>query len=556
MRNRICLLAVVLAVVWSATVAQAHFLWVVTEPAEQASRVRVYFGEVAGPDDPELLDRVAAAEVWALGGRRQEPEKLELKKVDDALEAEVPAGFQSSQVVLKHTYGVLSKGGAEPFLLMYYGKNTPSVLPGTWQALESAEKLPLEIAARQDGSQTVFRAFWQGKPLPGAAVTIEGPGIEDKHESVTDENGETRLALTQGGLFSIRAKHVEDRAGELDGREYKSVRHYSTLSLRHEPARVTPVANRLPALPQGVTSFGGAVLGDHLYVYGGHYGAAHHYSQEGQSGDFLRLNLRNPAEWERLPGGPKLTGLAMVPHGGRLYRVGGFTAKNTEAEEESLWSMSDAARFNPESGAWENLPALPEGRSSHDAAVLGNTLYVVGGWRMQAGETTRWHDTALTMDLSAPTLEWKTIPGPPANRRAIALAAHQGRVYAVGGMQEQGGPTTSVAVFDPATQKWSDAPSILGGAMDGFGSSSFASNGQLFVTTMSGSIQRLSASGDRWEYLGQMEHPRFFHRMLPWGERQMVSVGGASMSVGKIEALEMFTAPETKDLAQATASAE
>ena len=33
---------------------------------------------------------------------------------------------------------------------------------------------------------------------------------------------------------------------------------------------------RLTDLPRGITSFGAAVIGDWMYVYGGHFGQAHH----------------------------------------------------------------------------------------------------------------------------------------------------------------------------------------------------------------------------------------------------------------------------------------
>ena len=72
------------------------------------------------------------------------------------------------------------------------------------------------------------------------------------------------------------------------------------------------ISPAIPDLPQAITSFGAAVLGDTVYVYGGHHGHAHHYSQSGQSGDLLRLSLKNPTTWELVATGPKLQGLAMV----------------------------------------------------------------------------------------------------------------------------------------------------------------------------------------------------------------------------------------------------
>jgi N-acetylneuraminic acid mutarotase len=150
-----------------------------------------------------------------------------------------------------------------------------------------------------------------------------------------------------------------------------------------------------------------------------------------------------------------------------------------------------------------------------------------------------WHESALKVNLSVRDLKWTPIAVPPFKRRAVAVAAWSGKIYCIGGMQEKGGTTTAVAVYNPASDSWSEGPSLLGTGMDGFGASAFAANESLYVTTMTGSIQQLSKDGKRWDYLGQLAHPRFFHRLLPWEDR-LVVVGGAHMSVGKIEALELI----------------
>jgi N-acetylneuraminic acid mutarotase len=527
--------------------AQAHFVWFVTQPGGKTQTAEVYFSETAAPDDPALLARVAKAEAWALGGRRgNEPQPLKLSREGDSLTATLPAELHDAPVVLRHTYGAMTRGG-ESFLLKYYAKGYALPLAGAWRAVNDPELLPLEVAPIAEGADLVLKVLWQGKPQAGAVVTVEGPGIEKKLEGTTDDSGRFRCRPTEPGLFSIRAKFVEEKSGDYDGTAYASIRHYSTLALHYAPAQVTSVAHQWPALSRGVTSFGGAVAGDALYVYGGHYGGAHEYDREGQSGDFYRLSLRGGGAWEQLPGGPKLTGLAMVEYAGKLYRVGGFTARNAAGESEDLWSQPDVSRFDPQTRQWETLPALPEGRSSHDAAVLGKTLYVVGGWEMKGNKEDQqqqdklrgWHDTAWSADLSTPKFEWKPIATPPFHRRAVSLAAWQGKLYCLGGMQEQGGPTTKVAIYDPAKNEWSEGPALIGSGLEGFGTSSFACQDKLFASTMSGSVQRLAPSGDRWECVGQLQHPRFFHRLLPWNDN-LVIVGGASMRTGKTLSLEMI----------------
>lgn len=540
MRKQLLIPFVLMLFVGAPHMARAHFLWLVLEPQGKPTTVKVYFGEQALPDDPDLLDRVTGAEAFVLSGRRDaEPKQLELKKGTDGLEAELPKESRNATVILRDDYGVISRGG-EPFALKYYAKVYPSSLPGTWQAVNDTERLPLEVTPELDGSSLLLKVTFGGKPAAGATVTIGGPGLSEDLEGTADDKGVFRCNVTESGRFSIRARHIEETAGESEGKAYSQIRHYSTLTLDYAQPQLSPIAHKFPELPQGVTSFGGAVAGDWLYVYGGHYGAAHHYSQEGQSGDFYRLNLKQPGQWEALPGGPKRTGLAMVAHNGRIYRIGGFEARNAEAQDQSLWSMADFARFDPSKGAWEDLPALPEGRSSLDAAVIGDTLYVVGGWTLKGDEESVWHDTAWAVDLSSDKLEWRAIPNPPFRRRALTIAEWNGKLVALGGMQEQGGPTTAVAIFDPAKNEWSEGPALLGTGMDGFGASAFACGKDLYATTMSGAIQRLDASGKQWEFVGQLTHPRFFHRMLPWQQDQLVVVGGASMGTGKITELELL----------------
>jgi N-acetylneuraminic acid mutarotase len=503
--------------------------------------VQVYFGEAAEPDDPALLPRIAKAQLWAkVNDRRaKEPfQPLSLTLENDALSAASPGSV--AVYGLSHDYGVLSRGDSV-FRLRYFAKAYGSSLPGQWTAVNDANRLPLELTPAWNGSQLVLTAIWQGKPAAGLAVRVDGCGLE-AFEATTDDAGRVICEPTTQGLLSARVRHIDQTPGESDGKSYPETRSYSTLAIAIEPPVVQPAAHQLPALEKGMTSFGGAVVGDHLYVYGGHYGGAHHYSQAEQSGDFRRISLTaaNP-QWEDLPGGPKLTGLALVAHNGKLYRVGGFTAKNAEDAEQSLWSQDGFAMFDPATKSWTDLPRLPERRSSHDAAVLDGKLYVVGGWKLAGDAETQWHDTAWVCDLNRPDLTWEPIATPPFHRRALSLAAHNGKLYVLGGMQEQGGPNTRCDVYDPALNAWSRAPSLLGSGMEGFGNSSFEINGQLLASTMSGSVQRLSSDGERWELAGQLTHPRFFHRLLPTSDGQVIIVGGASMETGKTNDLELLS---------------
>jgi N-acetylneuraminic acid mutarotase len=307
------------------------------------------------------------------------------------------------------------------------------------------------------------------------------------------------------------------------------------------PASPTEVPfQEFAMLSHPVTSFGAAIADGYLYLYGGHTGEAHSYSLEEQGHTLMRLNL-DTKEWETLIEGPHLQGLALVAHDGKLYRIGGFTARNAKGEEDDLWSQSSVGCFDPTDDEWSELPSLPEPRSSFDAAVLGDVVYVVGGWSLQGGAPPHWHTTAWKMDLKQAQPEWEAVPSPPFQRRALAVAACNGKLYAIGGMQHEGGPTRRVDVFDPQTGAWSQGPDLLGDdGMVGFGAAACAAGGRLYVSTIKGDLQRLAADGARWELVGKTPTARFFHRMLPIDESHVLVVGGANMESGKFEEVEVL----------------
>jgi N-acetylneuraminic acid mutarotase len=314
----------------------------------------------------------------------------------------------------------------------------------------------------------------------------------------------------------------------------------------HKLAEGKVKITELAPLNAPITSFGAAVAGGYLYVYGGHLGAAHDYSKDLQHGKLLRLNLAQSGQagagqWEVVAEGPRRTGLAMVAYNNELYRIGGWEAKNAKGEKWDLYSTRDFAKFDAKTGQWQELTPLPQGRSSHDAALLGSKLYVVGGWEMKGKEESDWHDTAWVCDLSQAKLEWKEIAKPGFSRRALAVAAHGGKIYAIGGMEDTTDMTTAVNVYDPQSNAWSKGPKVPGEGSEGFGLSAFGAENGLFASCRSGTVYKLSADGQAWEAISKLNHPRMSHRLVAATGNRIVVVGGTSRTkkVSEVESLEV-----------------
>jgi N-acetylneuraminic acid mutarotase len=289
-----------------------------------------------------------------------------------------------------------------------------------------------------------------------------------------------------------------------------------------------PGAPTFPPLPQPACSFGAAVTGDWLYVYGGHVARTHTYSTDAVVGSFRRLKLSDPTRWEDLPSGPAAQGLALVAHQGKLYRIGGMQPRNAPGEKADNHSLASSACFDPQTGKWQPLPDLPQGRSSHDAVVVGEKIFVLGGWRMNgAGKPSTWHRTALVLDLKRQPLKWEAI-AQPFQRRALVAAVHGGKVYVLGGIADDGAVEQTVNLFDPATNTWTTGPDLPGPRRNGFSPACCVAGSRLYVNPGDGKLYRLTEKGDAWEAVGQLQQPRIVHRLVAVGERQLLALGGAS----------------------------
>lgn len=517
-----------------ASTASAHFIFVVP-PEPGGETVRLAFGEGAEPPYEEAMREYVEDVKLFLAG---EGSGVELTADGGTMAG---SGSDLSVYVASKSLGVMSRGD-ETFLLKYYAKGGPR--PGHW-AWRSDSDLKLDIVpgVSDDGRVTLTVTF-DGKPAEGAEVvyeTADDAGTED-----TDGKGVVVMDAPAAGLASVRAKFVEKAAGDVDGKKYDEVRHYCTLTF-HVPkeisaadALVSGADTDLPDLPRPVTSFGATRLGNVVYAYGGHTGSAHSYSKEEQANELWALDLSaEKPEWRTVATGEHVQGNALVAAGGKVLLIGGFTAENAEGEDHNLQSKATVRGFDPKSGEWTDLPELPQPRSSFDAAVIGDTVYVVGGWAMAGDDETQWHDSAWSLDLSEDSPTWQPIADPPFRRRALAVVAYEGKVYALGGMSEKSGPTTRVNVYDPASDSWSEGPKLLGESMNGFGCAGFSHDGRLYVTSYDGAVQRLSEDGQSWEVVGELPKARFFHRIIPSDDGQLV-LGGGDMTVGKFPDVDLL----------------
>jgi N-acetylneuraminic acid mutarotase len=528
MMRAAALVAALWACVGAADAARAHFIFIV--PDDEGTQARVILSETLEVDenvDPALVDGVKLVTRDGSGAEGA----LAVVRDGETRLVKLPAKTRGA-IHGTLTHGVM-KHGPKPFLVVYHPKACLGYPFGS--AARIGAESPAEIVPAGHPGAVRFQLLARGEPVADAKLVVLLPD-EKQQEVVTDAQGHTPV-FDAAGRYGAWARHVVAKPGEHAGEAYVEERHYPTLVMdvpaghrgaAKETHATFTKTEKLPALPVAASSLGAVACGGHVYVYGGHVAPVHTYSTEAVTGRFFRrpLSGNDAPAWDELAGGPPLQGMNLAAHGGRIYRIGGMDPRNEPGNPAENFSVASAACYDPATNAWADLPPIPEPRSSHDVAVVGDTLYVVGGWTMLGHDGEEWCDTMLALDLANPSAGWKTLPQPFV-RRALSAAVDEGKLYVIGGFTEEEEASRQVDIFDPATGTWAQGPELPGEALNGFAPAACMVGGIVHVSVADGSVHRLSQAGCRWEPVASVV-PRIVHRAVSDGDGHLVLVGGAA----------------------------
>jgi non-specific serine/threonine protein kinase len=203
---------------------------------------------------------------------------------------------------------------------------------------------------------------------------------------------------------------------------------------------------------------------------------------------------------------------------GRLYVLGGGTSS----------ASASRAAFVFFRGRWTRLPDMPESRAAAGAAVVGRTLYVMGGvtdaGRLNNRELAR---TALAFDLDA--RRWTTIEG-PTPREHLGVTAARGAVYVVAGRTAGFDSNLRlVEVYVPSRRTWSklpDVPSPRGGTGATTVLNSIVSVGGEATDGTIRTVYRFDVATRQWRRLSDMRTPRHGLAVVGFRGRVYAIAGG------------------------------
>jgi N-acetylneuraminic acid mutarotase len=143
--------------------------------------------------------------------------------------------------------------------------------------------------------------------------------------------------------------------------------------------------------------------------------------------------------------------LSAVTLDSQIYAIGGCFG-----DEEAL-CLSTVESFDVNEQRWQALPDMKTARYSCGAALLGNRIYVVGGFGYDSSnnETVPLAECEY-FDTEAQT--WHTVSSLQCGRGALSVVAVDGRLYAIGGFN--GRYLSSVERYDPLTDSWTYCESL------------------------------------------------------------------------------------------------
>jgi N-acetylneuraminic acid mutarotase len=140
-----------------------------------------------------------------------------------------------------------------------------------------------------------------------------------------------------------------------------------------------------------------------------------------------------------------------VTHDGKLYLVDGYMGDFATFMGGDGLAVAILLEYDPATDKWRTLPSPPTKRGAVAAGVIGDELYVAGGWNTSSEDQTRLE----VYDFD--TGKWRRGPDMRFARNHVVGAAASGKFYAVGGhvhlfITDQ--VFSYVERFDPKANRW------------------------------------------------------------------------------------------------------
>ena len=233
---------------------------------------------------------------------------------------------------------------------------------------------------------------------------------------------------------------------------------------------------------------------------------------------------------------------------GKIYVLGGLAAGY-------VWNaFPDCYVYDPETNYWKTLPPMPaeQARGSAAMGVHKTTIYLSGGMRSLSGHPHGLQDTVSTVtSYNTESGVWKTLPDLPAPRDHAGAALIKNTIYVLGGRTHgQVNVRNTTYVFDVHspeagwTQK-ADMPTARGGLATGvIGSVVYTFGGEGNPAPGSNGVynqtEAYDTRKDTWTRLAPMSIPRHGTSATSIGGGIYIPGGSVAQGTGPVDSFTEF----------------
>lgn len=218
--------------------------------------------------------------------------------------------------------------------------------------------------------------------------------------------------------------------------------------------------------------------------------------------------------------------------GGKIYVLGALSGGT------SWQALRNSYVYNPHTDRWSALAPMPSGteRGSAAVGVRGRTIYLAGGMRTLTPGPGGLQDTvALVHSYNVTTGRWQTLPDLPEARDHVGGAVIGRTLYVVGGRDRgQVNVRDTVYALDLRTHRWTErapmptargglATAVVGSTIYTFGGEGNVVDG---VNTVFDQTEAYDTRRDRWQQLAPMPVPRHGTAATTVGNTIYVPGGG------------------------------
>jgi hypothetical protein len=292
--------------------------------------------------------------------------------------------------------------------------------------------------------------------------------------------------------------------------------------------RPSPGWRAEPDLPRRRDEVRAVAAGGAIYLAGGIEAITDYRAPSERAGeriavasldDFRRFDPAT-GTYTELPALPaRLNHLGLEAYDGDVYAVGGHGRLLLGADPRRDFYRFDTARRR-----WDRLPPMPTARGAFASAVVGDRLYVAGGQaRLGVLRTLEFYDFG--------DRAWHSAPPMPSAREHVGGAAAGGYFYVVGGRSRVSDALRTVERYDPVRRRWDRLPGLPTptGGLDAVGVEGrivAVGGGDDTRKTVTGAVQRFDPHTRRWSRLAPMRTPR--HGLgAAYADGRLYTFGGA-----------------------------